>query len=132
MKANQVLKLINQGIVVRSSKGTNRQSCAFPGICVLPTGRWICSFRAAPIKSSTSGQSVLITWSDDEGKTWSSPIEPFTPPAIEGKPGRFRGGYLTSLGKGNILATLCWVDHSDPSLPFFNDKNFQLNLANKY
>jgi hypothetical protein len=29
--------------------------------------------------------------------------------------------YLTALGGVEVLAALCWVDHADPSLPFFNE-----------
>jgi hypothetical protein len=41
---------------------------------------------------------------------------------VDGKPGLFRGGHLTALGGPQVLATLCWVDHSDPSLPYFNEE----------
>jgi hypothetical protein len=115
------MKVIDQGIIFASQPGTHRSSCAFPGICVLPGGRWLCGFRAAPIKTGMSHQTSLVTWSDDQGKTWSSPIEPFTPPVIDDKPGLFRAAYPTSLGGSKVLATLYWVDHSDPSLPFFNE-----------
>ena len=64
----------------------------------------------------------MITWSDDQGKTWSEPVAPFASPKIDGKPGVFRTAALTSLGDDRILATLCWVDISDSSLTFFNDK----------
>lgn len=116
------MKVIDGGIVVASRSQTDRQSCAFPNICVLPGGRWICGFRAAPTKAATTGQHALITWSDDQGRTWSEPIAPFVPPKVEGKPGLFRAAYLTAMGCDSVLAALCWVDHSDPSLPFFNDQ----------
>ena len=80
------MKVIDGGIVVASRSQTDRQSCAFPNICVLPGGRWICGFRAAPTKAATTGQHALITWSDDQGRTWSEPIAPFVPPKVEGKP----------------------------------------------
>ncbi len=116
------MEAINRGVVFLGKRDTDCQSCTFPGICVLPSGRWICSFRAAPKKSATVGQHVLITWSDNEGKSWSIPFDPFVPPSINGKPGLFRGACLTALGGHRILATLCWVDHSDPALPFFNEE----------
>jgi len=34
----------------------------------------------------------------------------------------FRGGGLAGLGGGRVLASICWVDHSDPALPFFNEE----------
>src|SRR4030042_1085839 len=30
--------------------------------------------------------------------------------------------YPTALGADKVLAALCWVDHSDPALPFFNEE----------
>lgn len=116
------MKIIDRGIVFAGQKGTVRQSCAFPDICVLPDGRWICTFRAAPTKNATTGQHVLLTWSDNKGKIWCQPIAPFVPRLVEGKPGLFRGAHLTALGKKRVLATILWVDHSDPSLPYFNEE----------
>lgn len=116
------MKVINRGTVFSGEKGTDFQSSTFAQICVLPGGRWICTFRAAPTKSATVGQRPVITFSDDQGKSWSKPIAPFIPPLVNGKPGIFRGAALTSLGQGRLLAVLAWVDHSDPSLPFFNEQ----------
>lgn len=115
------MNLIGTGLVVTGEKGTPRQSCAFPGVCVLPSGRWLCSWRAAPMKSATVGQHVALAWSDDEGKTWRPPLMPFVPGSVENKPGLFHCAYLTALGGRRVLAVLCWVDHSDPALPFFNE-----------
>ncbi len=120
--ADFVMKIIGRGVVFYGEKGTDNQSCAFPGICVLPSGRWIVSCRTAPTKTGAIGQHVLLRWSDDEGKLWHKPFNPFVPPLVEGKPGLFRGVYLTALGGHKVLATLCWVDHSDPPLPFFNEE----------
>lgn len=114
------MQIRNQGTVVSSSVEDRRQSCAFPGICVLPDGRWLCTFRAAPTKLATAGQRVLLTVSDDEGRSWSVPREPWAPPMIDGRPGLLRAGHLTSLGGPRLLVVLYWVDHSDPSRPFFN------------
>jgi hypothetical protein len=116
-----IMNILDQGVIFASKPGTRYSSCAFPGVCVLPSGRWLCGFRAAPIKTGMLQQTTMVTWSDDQGKIWSSPIEPFTPPVIDGRPGLFRVGYQTSLGGSEVLATLYWVDHSNPSLPFFNE-----------
>lgn len=114
--------IVGSGTVHVGKKNTDHQSCTFPGICVLPNGRWICSFRAAPTKKSSVGQHALISWSDDHGQSWCEPFNPFVPPKIADKPGLFRGVHLTALGEHRVLATLCWVDHSLPSLPFFNEE----------
>ena len=121
-RGKQSLKVVDRGTCYRGSENSIRRSCAFPAICVLPGGRWICGFRAAPTKAATTGQHVLITWSDDEGRTWQEPTAPFGPMTVEESPGLFRGAYLTALGEGRVLAVLCWVDHSDPALPFFNEE----------
>ena len=115
------LKIVNQGIAVHSAHGTDRQSCAFPQIAVLPTGRWICGFRASRTKSGSEGQHSALAVSDDAGASWSEPISPFTAPAVEGGAGQFRSVAFTSLGGTDVLATLYWVDHSDPALPFYNE-----------
>jgi Neuraminidase (sialidase) len=116
------MKIIDKGIVFKGKAGTNQQSCAFPGICVLPNGRWICTFRSAPKKETMKGQQVLMSWSDDKGKTWSEAVSPFSPTVADSRPGLFRSAMLTSLGGDKILAVLCWVDHSNPELPFFNEE----------
>jgi Neuraminidase (sialidase) len=116
------MRIIDKGIVFKGQEGTNRQSCAFPGICILPNGRWICTFRAAPQKKPTKGQHVLVTWSDDMGKSWTEPRSPFSPILSNEKFGLFRSAMLTSLGDKKVLAVLCWVDHSNPELPFFNEE----------
>lgn len=109
-----------RGIVAAGEPGTDRQSFAFPGVCVLPGGRWLCAFRGAATKGATRC-AVYLTRSDDEGKTWSRPTMPFAPPPVAGAPGIFRTLYLTALGGAEVMAALCWVDHADPSLPFFNE-----------
>jgi len=115
-------EIIAQGTVYAGTPGTGDQSCCWPGIAVLPGGRWICGFRAAPMKNGTLDQKVYLTLSDDEGQSWAPVCEPFTPPAIAGRPGFFRGSYLTALGGSRVLIALYWVEKVDPSLPFFNEE----------
>ena len=116
------MKIIKRGIAVAGRDGTDRQSCAFPGVCVLPNGRWLCSCRAAPRKNATTGQHVLLSWSDDEGASWSDPASPFVAPPVGGQDGLIRAAYFTALGGSRVLAALAWTDHSDPSLPLFNEE----------
>ena len=116
------MRVIDHGIAVQAKEGTDRASCAFSSIAVLPGGRWLCGFRAAPLKGEMEGQHAMITWSDDEGKTWREPFSPWIPRDIDGKPGLFRAAMLTALGGSRVLSTLYWVDNSDPSLPFFNEE----------
>jgi hypothetical protein len=116
------MEIVDRGVVAASQEGTNRQSLAFSVIAVLPSGRWICGLRGAPTKSADAGQSALLTWSDDQGQTWSPLLEPFIPPVIDGKPGILRAVYPTALGGNRVLAIVMWTDHSDPSLPLFNEQ----------
>jgi len=41
---------------------------------------------------------------------------------LDGRPGLLRAGHLTAMGRNSVLAVLYWVDHSDPSRPFFNEQ----------
>lgn len=116
------MKIIQQGIVAHSQPGTDTQSCAFPGICLLPSGRWLVTFRAAPTKAGMQDQHPRVCWSDDSGKTWSEPIRPFQPPSHGTTPGSFRTAYATLLADGMLLAALCWVDDTDPTKEFFNEE----------
>ncbi|MBI3990871.1 MAG: exo-alpha-sialidase [Candidatus Omnitrophica bacterium] len=116
------MEIIDKGIVFQGKKDSEYSSCAFPGVCVLPDGRWICSFRTAPSKSAALHQNVRITWSDNEGKSWATSISPFNPIFLNSKPGIFRCGYLTVLKDKRVMCILSWVDHSNPDLSFFNEE----------
>lgn len=117
------MKLVDQGIVYDGGQLPNRQSCAFPGICITSSGRWLCSFRAAPTKAATAGQHVVLCHSDDEGRTWSSPAVPFAAPLAEdGVAGTLRTGHVTALNDGRLLTVLSWVELPDDSRPFFNEQ----------
>lgn len=111
---------LTEGTIYSGQDDRSRQSCAFPHLCVTSTGRWVCSFRAAPAKESTLGQEILVTWSDDQGCSWSNPISPFPPRRVGGIAGVFRGAFMSELAPGRLAASLFWVDQSDPSRPLFN------------
>ncbi len=118
MITESVIKAQGKVTVDEPAGGPSR---AFPGVCVLPSGRWLCGFRGAITKDAVEGQSAYLTWSDDRGATWSAPAAPFQPPILDGRTGRFRALYCTPLGGRRVLATLYWVDASDPERPFFNE-----------
>lgn len=106
-------------MIATGQPGTDAQSCIAPAVCALPGGRWVACYRAARTKLETL-QRVLITWSDDEGTNWSNPRAPFADRVVNGKRGQFRAMACTALGGRRLVATLWWVDASDPSKPFFN------------
>ena len=111
-----------EGEVFSGDQGSDVQSSTFPMACVTDQGRWLCTFRCAPQKISNVGHHVLLTYSDDQGQTWSTPTDPFEAPAIDGKPGRFRCGGMASLGNQRLIIALNWVDYSTPDLPYFNEE----------
>lgn len=67
-------------------------------------------------------QQVIVSWSDDEGRSWSKSVAPFKPTKVENKIGLFHGFFTTPLGGRRVLGALRWVDHSQPTLVFFNEK----------
>jgi hypothetical protein len=120
------MKIVARGSVVHPEAAGDHQSSTFPYLCVLPEGRWLCSFRAGPAKLPMPGQHIRVTWSDDEGKTWTPPARPFPAPPHDDRPGIFRAGPLTALGGRRVLAALSWVDHTHPDLDFFNEQTMGL------
>lgn len=111
----------DSGVVFAGKPGSPFASATFPLPCVSRSGRWLCAFRGAPAKAPIVGQQVLLTWSDDCGKTWRAPFAPFAPPDVDGRPGLFRFAGLTRLHEGRLLAAINWVDQSTPAAPYFND-----------
>ena len=116
------MKIVDRGLVFLGPEGSDSSSACFHGVCVLPEGRWLVAFRAAVKKGDAFGQRVLVTWSDDGGKTWSRAAEPFANQAVDGTPGAWRAGQPTALGGRRLAMVLYWVDASDPGRPFFNQR----------
>src|SRR3954470_21200278 len=114
------MRMVAEGIVVASNSDPARTSACFPNICRLPGGRIIVGYRAAAAKDAAD-ETSRITWSDDNGATWSRPSEPFVAPSIGGRAGRFRALAPTALGGRRVLATLMWMDRSDMWRPMFNE-----------
>jgi len=116
------MRIIDRGLAFLGEEGGECSSACFHGACALPAGRWLVAFRASPKKSDAFPQRVLVTWSDDEGKTWSPPAEPWRNQEVSGVPGAWRAGQPTALGGTRVAMVLYWVDASDPARPFFNDE----------
>lgn len=114
------MKIIQQGTVTAARDQTDLSSCCFPCICVLDTGRWLVSFRAGPAKASRTQRAVL-TYSDDEGKTWSEPREIAKEVRNQNRPGTWRSLACTALGGNNVLGVLAWDDNTNPFRPMFNE-----------
>jgi len=88
--------------------------CTFPSLARTAGGRLIAGFRVGSSKDSAD-EDVRVMISDDEGATWHMAFAGFGafPP---GSGGRIRGIALTSLGF-RLIASLLWVDRSNPALP---------------
>ncbi len=114
------MQIVSKGVLF--SGDGNSSSNTFPSIVNLPSGRWLAGWRSAPSKQGMTGQRCLLSYSDDDGKSWSAPYSPFVPPQVDGKRGLFRTVHLTCLGDSKIIAVLSWVDYSEPELPFFNEQ----------
>src|SRR5687767_2328881 len=106
------MKIIAQGTAVKRRKNTDMVSNIFPGVCVLESGRWLVSWRTGPSKHCRLDR-VLVRWSDDEGKSWSEPIEPLAPLKMGRKPAVWRQLYLSPLGGNRVLGAACLVDYSE-------------------
>ena len=116
------MRIVDRGLVFLGEEGGECASACFHGACALSGGRWLVGFRASPKKSDAFPQRVLVTWSDDDGKTWSRPAEPWKGQAVSGVPGAWRAGQPTVLGGRRVAMVLYWVDASDPQRPFFNEQ----------
>jgi hypothetical protein len=118
------MKILDSGTVFASRPKTDAASACFPSICALDSGRWLAGFRLGPAKLSRA-QGAFVSWSDDEGKTWSEPRNPGGPvptTTIDGRPGTWRTVALTPVGGRRVVATLCREDYSRPFLPMFNEQ----------
>src|SRR5687768_1160325 len=112
------MKLIDQGVIFSNTADSPTANCCFPSIARLDERTLVASWRIGSQKDSVDG-TVLISHSEDNGRTWGKPIEPF-PTVYKGVQGDLRYGPVSALSGGRMMISLMWVDHSEPSLPFFN------------
>src|SRR5689334_22803810 len=117
------MQVVDRGVIFTAAPPHPRQSSQYGSLCVLPSGRWLCAIRTAPTKEGMHGKHAILTWSDDQGKTWSNPTEPWSPaPKIDGRAGVLFGAVISRLTDNELIAALYWVDYSNPDLPFFNER----------
>ncbi len=120
------MKILSRGIIPKPEDDKNFNSNAFPSMAVLPSGRWMASFKAAEKKGDCDLQQAVITWSDDEGATWVKPFAPVVLPPVDGVSGQCRTLYFQPLGGKRVLMVANWIDSSDPSKPYYNPDNESL------
>lgn len=109
------MRILDRGTIFDASAAPpEARFCTFPSLVQLADGRLVAAFRTGSSKDSAD-EDVHVMVSDDEGNTWQTVFEGFGefPP---GSGGRIRGMALTPLGH-RLVASLLWVDHSDPTLP---------------
>jgi hypothetical protein len=113
------MPIVDRGTAFSGGAGGDHQCATAPIIVVMPDGRWLCSLRTTKKKSDGDGH-LSLTWSDDEGRSWSEPARPLITPEIEGCRGDFRGLKMTLLEDGSLLAAIKWVDRSEPKRKLFS------------
>lgn len=114
------MRVLDKGQVRGLQKAFGLPSVSFPTIEILPSGRWLAGFRAADKKKDALSMKAMMTWSDDQGKTWVSPFEPVQLPLVDGRPGNSHSLYFLALGESKVLLLINWVDAGDPHAPFFD------------
>ena len=109
--------------VISSWKGQGgHPSQSFPSIARCASGRLAALWRSSPEKNGILDNRVMLSVSEDDGRTWSPARIPVQAPLLDGKPGVFRMGALSVRGS-QLLMLLCRVDVSRPERPFFNEAN---------
>ena len=120
------MKVVSKGIVTKPFNDKNFNSNTFPCIVKLPSGRWLCAFKASERKGDCDFVHAVMTWSDDEGKNWITPFEPIKLPNINSVPGQSRMLYFLPLGGKRVLMLANWIDSSDPLKPYYDPINSSL------
>ena len=126
MKEVILMKIISHGIITKPLNDKNFSSNAFPCIVKLPSGRWLGGFKAAEKKGDCDFVHAVMTWSDDEGKTWVTPFEPIKLPDINNVSGQSRILYFLPLGGTRVLMVINWIDSSDTTKPYYDPENSSL------
>lgn len=120
------MRVIEYGRIPRDNRFSQYGSNAFPCITLLSSGRWLASFKIGEKKSSTVFDAVM-TYSDDQGKTWSPWFFPVDLP--EGMRMMY---YTCSLGENRVLMTANWMDGSQPEKPMYDPKEESLKDTKIY
>jgi len=113
------MKIVEQGIIYN---GTEENPCkryaGVPSLAMLTNASMLCSFKVGSAKISVD-DNVLILRSADEGKTWKMQGHNFDT-RYEGVNGSIHSCYIREYRRGSLMASCCWVDRSNPDLPYAN------------
>lgn len=109
------MRVIDRGTIFDAAAARREaRFCTFPSLVRSASGQLIAGFRTGSSKDSAD-EDIRIMASADGGASWQAVFQGFGE-FPEGSGGRLRGIALTSVGD-RLLASLLWVDHSDPTLP---------------
>jgi len=115
------MRILDRGIIFDAPSAPRQaRFCTFPTLARLDSGRLIAGFRAGSSKDSPD-EDIRIMASDDGGATWQTLFDGFGD-FRPGSGGRIRGIAMTALGSHRLIASLLWIDRSNPDLPLANPK----------
>jgi hypothetical protein len=112
------MRVLDRGTIFdATSAPATKRFCTVPSLVRLGNGRLVASLRAGSSKDAAD-EDTLVLVSDDNAASWRLTFEGFgdLPPGR----GRIRAAALTPTGGDRLLASMTWVDRSDPTLPLFH------------
>lgn len=116
------MRIVERGVIHNGELGTNAAIATFPSVTVLADGALVAVYRVGPSKDS-AGSVTLLRRSVDGGRTWGDAWRPFDD-VVGGIKGSLQVVYVTSLGRGRLIAAACWVNREAfPGQPLFNPES---------
>ena len=101
----------------------HQRSTAFTDIALTSDGTVLVTFRAGSEHDSLDGHILLYEGNGLDG-AWNLAYDGYGKGAWEdGTPGEIKTLSIIETGPGVLTATGLWVDRSDPTLPFVNQRN---------
>ncbi len=115
------MRIAAAGILNPASPQTGRAFSTFPTVISLPNGLILATYRVGSSKDCED-EAIEVRQSTDLGITWSAPLSPFPPFAVNGRRYSLRLVFLSLLAVGKLLGAAMAVDRtSHPGAPLFNE-----------
>ncbi len=123
------MKIVETGVINRGELGGQRAVSSFPSVTVVDDQTLLATYRVGSTKDYGAGptkdsedQSTELRWSTDLGRTWSSPVSPFSQ-LVDGVRGTPQVCYVSNLGGGRLIAASMWVNREAyPGKRLFNPR----------
>ena len=113
------MRIVSSGFIYNSDLAVPEGKFAcIPSLVMLADGAVLCSFKTGPAKISAD-DNVHIVRSVDGCKTWQTQFAGFDT-NYGGIKGSVHSCYISEYRPGNLIASCCWVDRSNPDLPYAN------------